>query len=285
MNTFKHAHMVLGLILAFSALILLSFCMVQDKTVAEMKQAVVQFIIGKQVSLQTADFQEIRTDNFIIKFTPSDKECVNMIGKAAEKSYASVCQFMGEKPAHKTMLIIYPDNLSMNQSFGWDRDEKAMGVYWAGTIRILSPGEWITGGDIAEQYSNEGPMVHEFTHLMVDDMTSGNYNRWWTEGIAQYVEKKLTGFQFSDPFAGKKKVFYYDLAVLGKDFDCLNQQVAYWESLQAVEFIVNHYGEDKIYSILEYLGKGYSLQRAIMVSLNIEYQDFCQDFYVELEKQ
>lgn len=279
MNTFKHAHMVLGLILAFSALILLSFCMVQDKTVAEMKQAVVQFIIGKQVSLQTADFQEIRTDNFIIKFTPSDKECVNMIGKAAEKSYASVCQFMGEKPAHKTMLIIYPDNLSMNQSFGWDRDEKAMGVYWGGTIRILTPQEWMQDPQEYELFMREGPMVHEFTHLLVDQMTRGNYNRWWTEGVAQYVEKEITGFQFVNP----KKPTYYNLSRLEDDFDQLDQQSAYWESLQVIEYIVEQYGEESVYEIMYALGYGDTLQQALESSLGISYVDFETGLYQYLQ--
>lgn len=253
--------------------------------IARNNQTIMRAMVNQETELKTAQFEQVETEHFRIKYTPGDEEYIGVISSNAEDAYTKVTAEFNRKPKTKTTLVVYPDSASLAESFGWDRDEKAMGVYWAGTIRILSPIEWIIGGDIAEQYRKEGPMVHEFTHLMVDDITSGNYNRWWTEGIAQYIEKKFIGFQFSDPFIGKKKVFYYDLAVLGQDFDRLNQQVAYWESLQAVEFIVNHYGEDKIYSIMEYLGKGYSLQKAITVSLNTEYQDFCNGFYAELEKR
>jgi hypothetical protein len=274
-NTFKHAHMVLGLLFAVSALILLSTCIVSGKTVADMRQAIVQFVIGKEASLQTADFQELQTDHFIIKFTSSDEECVNMIGKAAEKAYASVSTFWGEKPARKTMLIIYPDNLSMNESFGWERNEKAMGVYWGGTIRVLTPREWMQDPQEFELFMREGPMVHEFTHLLVDQMTRGNYNRWWTEGVAQYVEKEITGFKFVDP----EKPIYYTLSELEKDFDQLDQRSAYWESLLIIEYIVEQYGEESVYEIMCALGNGATMQQALESSLGIGYAGFEIGFY------
>ena len=70
-------------------------------------------------------------------------------------------------------MVVYPDTASLAGSIGWNRNESAMGVYWAGSIRILSPGEWIKGDALEKQFKQEGPMVHEFTHLMVDEITKG----------------------------------------------------------------------------------------------------------------
>ena len=127
-------------------------------------------------------------------------------------------------------------------------------------------------------------MVHEFTHLMVDEITRGNYNRWWTEGIAQYSEKQITGFQFSDPFTGGRELEYYSLEKLDSEFDRLDQQIAYWESLQLVEYIVDLYGEEQIFNILEQLGQGKTMIKAVQKCLGINYNTFEKNFYQSLNE-
>ena len=125
-------------------------------------------------------------------------------------------------------------------------------------------------------------MVHEFAHLIVDDITQGNYNRWWTEGIAQYVEKEITGFEFSSPQAGGEGVNYYTLEELQDKFDQLNQQICYWQSLKAVEFIADNYGEDCLLSILTCLGQGNSMEESISTTLGIDYHSFEYAYYQHL---
>ena len=51
-----------------------------------------------------------------------------------------------------------------------------------------------------KDYFKEGPMVHEYTHLVVDELTGGNYSRWFTEGVAQYVEQQVTGYTLDMDF-------------------------------------------------------------------------------------
>jgi hypothetical protein len=241
-------------------------------------------MVGKEIDLKTAGFNETQTKHFRIRYLPVDEEYIDLVSNIAEDAYVSVSSVFGQKPKDKTIIIVYPDNQSLAKSFGWDKDEKAMGVYWAGSIRILSPRVWLSGSNIEEQFLKEGPVHHEFAHLMVDEITKGNYNRWWTEGIAQYVEKKITGFEFADPYKYRKEIEYYSLDVLEKRFDSLDQQIAYWESLKAVEFIVNKYGEENILSILNNMGDGYNLAQALSKTLNISYTTFEQDFYHELQK-
>ncbi len=245
-------------------------------------QAVMRAMVGQEVNLRTAGFNEIESEHFIIRYTSVDEQYVDEIASASDKSYAEVTRLFGYYPNQKTILVVYPDTASLAKSFGWDKSEKAMGVYWAGSIRILSPGEWITG-NIDNEFYKEGPMVHEFTHLLVDDLTKGNYNRWWTEGVAQYVEKKITGFQFANPFANGQVIKYYKFKELEKNFDKLDQSISYWQSLQVVEHIVDNYGEDKIFTILEYLGQGNNMSQAIEKTLSVKYDTFVNEFYSALE--
>lgn len=244
--------------------------------------AIMRVMVGQEVKLNTAGFEEMATQHFLIKYTAVDQDYMGIIAESAEEAVASVNEEFGWEPSRKTTLVVYPNGQSLASSFGWDKNEKAMGVYWGGSIRVLSPREWLTGDDIKEKFMKEGPMVHEFTHLMVDEITRGNYNRWWTEGIAQYAEKKITGFQFADPFTGGRDMEYYNLEKLASDFDRLDQQVAYWESLQLVEYIIDQYGEDEIFNILEQLGQNKTMAQAVQECLEIDYNTFEKNFYQSL---
>jgi len=246
--------------------------------------ALMRIMVGQEIELKTAGYEEVQTEHFRIRYTSSDSSYIGLIAATAEEAYAAVCNMFKQEIARKTVIIVYPDSPSLASSFGWDKDQKAMGVYWGGTIRILSPREWLAGTDIKEQFAREGPMVHEFAHLMVDEITRGNYSRWLTEGIAQYVEKKITGFEFSYPFVDGRELEYYPFAVMGRDFDNLNQQVVYWESLKAVEYLTAEYGEEALFLLLENLGKGYGIAQALEKALGVSYEDFEQGFYKELKQ-
>lgn len=252
---------------------------------AQFKQNIFRFMVGQETRLRTSQWNEMQTEHYVIKYMPVDQNYINLVADAAEKAYASVSAQLKQEPGNQTTIVVYPDNYSLAASFGWDKNEKALGVYWGGTIRVLSPRAWLSGPNQRERFIKEGPMVHEFTHLMVDEMTGGNYNRWWTEGIAQYMEKKITGFEFASPFADKQQLYYYNLNNLDKNFDELDQSVAYWEALQAVDFIADNYGEEKLYVIIHYLSQGNSMTKATENALGTDYSTFSRDFYRYLENK
>lgn len=236
------------------------------------------YLTGQETRFMTADLDQLDTTHYVIKYQPIDQDYAKMVGEVAEEAFTEVTAVFGQRPAQKTPIIIYPDTASLAKSFGWDRNEKALGVYWGGTIRILSPGAWLEDEDMKASFAEQGPMVHELTHLLVDDITKGNYNRWWTEGIAQYVEKKTTGFEFSEPFSDNKGVQYYHFSALTRNFDKLEQPVAYWQSLKAVEFIAEKYGEQSLFDILHSLGQQHTMDEAIRENLGIDMNTFEQNF-------
>lgn len=278
----KHVNNLM-LIVAFLLIILLCYLAKNSVVPRQMVQEVFHFMVGQETSLRTAQFSSYETEHFTIKYLPVDEDYLEMIADTAEESYILACNRMNIEPKSQTTIVVYPDNESLAQSFGWDKDEKAMGVYWGGTIRILSPGEWLDKADNIEQFAKEGPMLHEFVHLLVDDITKGNYNRWWTEGIAQYIEKKINGFEFKNPFKTGKEKYFYSLEKLEKNFDNLDQSVAYWESLKVTEYIVSQYGEESLYSILYRLRTGDSMAEAVNNVLGIDFNSFEYKFYQYLE--
>ncbi len=245
-------------------------------------QAIVRAFVGQEILWSTAEFNTVQTEHFNIKYLPVDESYVQTIGEVAEDAYNVVGEEFDYQPGNKTTIVVYPDSGSLAQSFGWEKDQKAMGVYWAGSIRILSPQQWIDDENWAETFASEGPIYHEFAHLLVDDVTQGNYSRWFTEGVAQYQEKKITGFEFKTPFSEGQTVQYYSFKELDQNFDGLDQQIAYWESLQAIEYMVKQYGPQSINDIMSHLRDGDRMYQAMEKVLGTNFDSFEKDFYENL---
>jgi hypothetical protein len=238
-------------------------------------------LVRVQMFFSTFGWNRIQGEHFIVKYQPQDSDIAKMILDLAERNYKPVSERFGRFYSWKIPLIIYPSKESLGRSFGWENDESAMGVYWGGVIRVLSPREWIDSDNPKEAkkiFETEGPIVHEFTHLMVDYVTGGNYTRWFTEGIAQYEEELLTGYR-----PERRKLTnsdeLYKLSRMDGDFDNLaDQNLAYLESYQAVKYLVDTYGENKLKEILTCLGKGYSMDDSFRKVLDISYDRLENDF-------
>lgn len=221
--------------------------------------------VRKSMYLQTLEWNTLESDHFLVRYQDQDADVAGLVLATAEKYYGPVSGVLGYTPEEKVPIIIYPDRASLNKSFGWDAAENAMGVYWAGVIRILSPKAWAgQGEDLAREFASQGPVAHEYAHLVVDYLTGGNYPRWLTEGVAQYVEREVTGFQFPAVKVESGDELY-DLAQLGKEFDSLpNQALAYHQSLSAVDYFVERFGFASLQALLLALGQGKDLNSAFL---------------------
>lgn len=226
----------------------------------------------------TRNMQEVETEHFLIKYTADDADQVALVAEAAEQAYQPVTNLLGYVPVKKAVLYIYPDRVEMRKAIGWSGDESAMGVYYNGVIQILSPKVWLQKQDTAETFIHNGPVAHEFTHLVLDYQTNGNYSRWFTEGVAQYAEYNINGYEWITP-TNHLTGPLYTLAELDEHFDELpNQALAYRESLAAVRFIAENFGVEKLRQIDSSLAKGNKLETAISVVLGLNYEQYEHDF-------
>ncbi|HBQ28211.1 MAG TPA: hypothetical protein DD719_02110 [Desulfotomaculum sp.] len=204
-------------------------------------------------------------EHFLVAFTAGDYKNAQMVLQAAEHFYQPICKDFNVSLRHKIPVILYPTPKELNASFGWTASESTMGAYWAGIIRVLSPQGWIYTNNYQEKeeiFISNGPMAHEITHLMVDYMVKGNIPRWLTEGIAQFEEKKLTGFRFDYPDFISQPL--YPLAKMDRGFDQLpDQMLAYRQSLSLVEYLHQAYGPESLKKILAALSQGKNINLAL----------------------
>ncbi len=227
-----------------------------------------------KVNYEARDMATYETAHFRIKYAPVDADTVSMIGQAAEAAYQPVVETLQYAPSGKTLILIHSNKNQLRQAFGWSGNESAMGVYWGGTIQLLSPHVWLNDGESVEEFIHSGPMVHEYTHLVFDHITNGNYPRWFTEGLAQYVEYRANHYEWitADNVLDDRM---YTMRELEDSFDELsNQSLAYRQSLAAVRYIAEVYGEDTLQDIVKSLRAGDSLDKAISKNAGMDYAAF-----------
>ena len=219
------------------------------------------------LNYRTASYNTLESENIILKFSEEDREVSGFVLDTAERYYAAVTEMMECRPKNKVLLIIYPDQETLNKSFGWAGDKSAAGAYWAGSVRVLSPFAFAGGeknvAQIKRVFLAQGPVAHELTHYVLDEKTGGNYPRWLSEGLAQYVEEKITGFRLEEPSFQQHRELY-PLSRMDRGYDTLpDQVVAYWQSLEAVNLLIDRYGMEKIHDLLTALRTGLKIDQAL----------------------
>lgn len=234
-----------------------------------------------QVLLRTQGWHQMEDEHFIIRYR-GDEDSARLVLETSRLFYRRICSDFSFVSGRKIPVLVYPSREELNASFGWPASENAMGVYWGGVIRVLEPGVWIGDSDpgtVRQVFQQAGPMAHEMTHLVLDYLARGNYPRWFTEGLAQYEEYKITGFRFDQPEGiwGRE---LYPLQKMDRNFDKLpDQALAYRESLSAVEFIVTVYGEDGLHNIIGNLARGTGFGAALEQALGLDMQSFEQAWH------
>jgi hypothetical protein len=244
---------------------------------------------------QVASYERKSSERFELYYTAADAAVTDLVLKTAESVYDAVVEEVGFQPEGRVPLILYPTRQEMRQAFGWGNGESALGVYWQGTIRLLSPNVWITQKDPEKQaksFRRLNPIAHELTHYVLDYLTNGNYPRWFTEGLAQWVEHQVTGYLWIESSSTLKQPLY-SLEDLRDRFDSLkNQPLAYRQSYLLLEYMVQTEGEESLGRLIQYLAQGISFDRAVeevygkdMVEMYTGWKDWVAAHLNQLEQE
>lgn len=245
--------------------LILAFNIAQPVPVHVLGPAAMRFAQRMLFSLETVTWQTLEGDHFIVRYQKGDVESARMVLQEAEKFYLPLGEAFGYLPQKKVPVAVYRDRASLNRVFGWGSEESAMGVYWAGVIRVLSPKDWLGDFNGAERslvFRQEGPVAHEYIHLLVDYKTAGNYPRWLTEGLAQFGEKRYAGVVTAG--GEERERLKLTLTELDRHFDDPEwQNYSYAVAEDMVEFLVENYGPGCVPAILDALGRGETLEGAL----------------------
>lgn len=219
------------------------------------------------------DFYINESSNFKIFYKPISSSCVEMVKDNAEQSLKKVTWDFNYEPESKIDIIIYPEYSEMSNKIGLGRGSTAMGVYYGGSISLLEPTQWIgSEKNMEEIFIKQGPIVHELTHYLLDDLSNGNIPVWFTEGVALYEEYRVNDVEWAQ---SRNYATYYSVDELEKCFYELDEIKAYRQSYLIVKYIGSNFGMQTIGSIVSELKLGKSLNQALVKTIKIdEYELF-----------
>ncbi len=129
--------------------------------------------------------------------------------------------------------------------------------------------------------------VHELTHILLNQAVRGQpIPRWLNEGIAVYFSREKA---FASNSLVSKALLTNSIIPLAEidnvlSFHAEKAQLAYQESYLAVRFLFEHFGDEKVKSILQQLSNGSGIQNAMYYSIGLSFNQFEQLWLEKISK-
>lgn len=191
-----------------------------------------------------------REGKYSIVYFTKNSPYIDLIIRVADTYYPLVTNDFQYTPNKKAEFLLYNDKQLLSKAL--NVKTVPMGAYYGGIIHILEPQFWTdetTESKITDDFLENGPIIHELIHFVMDEKMHGDYSLWFTEGVALYYEKKYTGFEWRKDLKEKSKTI--TLEQLEKNFVYLDSATAYRKSYDIVNELVKKIGESGLQSVIE----------------------------------
>jgi hypothetical protein len=134
-------------------------------------------------------------------------------------------------------------------------------------------------------------LFHEYTHVIVQDITSGNCPMWLNEGLAELEGRREFSHPLRELEKGVKNRSLIPVTTLERSFSALaakDAYLAYQQSYSLVKYIASVYGLHKIKDILLNLGTGKNTATSISMAfadLSVDYDALIKEWLAYLDKE
>jgi Tfp pilus assembly protein PilF len=180
-----------------------------------------------------------------------------------ESQYQDIARQFGYEPSTNIIVILYTQKEFVDITEG---------PAWAGALndgKLRLP----IGGLSAINPEVERVLKHELTHSFVASLGSGRCPTWLNEGLAELMESRSSGgvHGLAQLFRERKEIPFSVLEGSFTRFSTLQAEVAYAESLAAVEYLRDRYSMGEVMRMLESIGSGESSEQALRNSTGLDY--------------
>lgn len=219
---------------------------------------------------------------FVISYDEGTKsDLADEVLKVLESAYNRVGSDFSHFPSVRVPVILYTrkDYRSVTAGPEWS------GGLYDGKVRLPIGG----AGELTPIL--RGVLVHEYTHVVVRELTKGNCPTWLNEGLAEVEGRKEYDPPLADLEAAAKTGSFIPFPSLEKSLASLNAkdaQLAYQQSYSIVRFMISAYGWHKVRDILVNLGNGMTVEGAIAKAFEdygLDYQGIVREWQAEMGKE
>ena len=134
-------------------------------------------------------------------------------------------------------------------------------------------------------------LTHEYTHVVVGELTRNNCPGWLNEGLAEIEGRKESDSDLSALETATRSGFFLPFSGLEQSWmslDKKNIMLAYQQSYSIAKFMVSNYGWHKVREILVNLGDGMSIDSSIAKALRdygLDYKQIIQAWQEQIARE
>ncbi|MCL5115750.1 MAG: hypothetical protein M1272_01170 [Firmicutes bacterium] len=206
----------------------------------------------------------LQNAHFRVYYPPGQAREASWVLTSATQALPYEEQNLTEVPQHRLTIVVYSTQAAMNASVGLPADANNIGYDYNGVMDILSPEAWIgTDAEAKKAFLTQGPVPHELGHALLNLKANANYPNWFNEGVAQYEDMKVTGYQWITPTNSLTGPLYTMSQLDHSFYELPNQSLAYRQGLALVSYLETVHGEKAFQAFLGQLTRGESFSTAL----------------------
>jgi tetratricopeptide (TPR) repeat protein len=222
------------------------------------------------------------SSRFVISYDAETKShLAGDILSALEDAYSNVGRDLSLFPTGRIPVILYTKKDFRTVTAGPDWS----GGLYDGKIRLPVGG----ADELSPQL--KGVLFHEYTHVVVQEMTHGNCPTWLNEGLAELEGRKIFNHPLAELGKAAKSGKYLPMSRLEggfTSFDTREAALAYQQSYVFVNFMVSAYGWPKVTELLQQLGTGLNTKEAmkkVMADFGLDYEGVVAEWRSYMSKE
>jgi hypothetical protein len=225
-----------------------------DKTTTEVKTV--------YFNDNTHTWNEVKSANISILWYEGDKDFADKLIASAIDSLDRLTRDTGAKLEEPIKIYIYASSEDLQQSMVYPRE-------WTGGVAFTEYNIIAIGIEPGNLEWGENALAHELGHAAVHQITYSPYivnlPTWLDEGLAQHAEITINSYLESILKTSVKNNTLISLRSLCSPFSAIPQQayLSYAESRSVVEYLIEKYGSDKIFSLLMTFKEGSTCDSAL----------------------
>ena len=235
---------------------------------------------GQRESSAEKSFSQHQTGHFVLHYEgeQTSEAFRTQLVDALESDYQDLSREFQAEPHTAIQVILY----THQAFFDVTRAPSWTSALNDGKLRIPIDGLSSVNSDLARV------LRHELAHSFVNQLSAARCPHWLNEGVAQVLEPRPLGRRLPQLAALFKDQHEVPINLLEGSFTSLNTlgaEMAYDESLAAVDYIRDNYGMASIVRILQMLGNGESAEAALRATIHNDYRQLEENVRAYLLRQ
>ena len=213
-----------------------------------------------------------------------DTAFANEIMSAAKQALDKLAQNTGAQIKNPIKMYVYGSTQDLLGALMYPYE-------WTGAVTYAQYGTIAIGLEPLNLEWGKSAVAHELTHLAIHQVTMNPYNdlpRWLDEGLAVYNEGTIDVSFSTAVYNAVKSGTLISVRSLDSPFsaDSKLASLSYGESFSIVDFLISHYGEDKMLKLLTVFSQGSTYDNALttvygfdITGLDSAWRQYVQELY------